>query len=136
MNLATKKKWAVAACVVVLLFYPFEWTVVPEWKIRVVDQARKPVANMVVTERWRHHSLEFQGHLENRTTDSDGYVIFPHRAIRASLVFRAVGWGVAHLNVHGRSGPEASTTVDGDYGDSDYSPGKPLRKVIVVRRQP
>jgi hypothetical protein len=142
MSSIKPRKWLVTAafiaCLVVLLFYPFETMVVPEWKIRIVDAMSKPVPNIVVSEQWRNHSVEFHGHNEERTTDSEGYVSFPRRTVRASLMFRVVGSTLATLNVHGESGPKASTLVLGSYltsSDSDYSPDKPSPEVIVVRPQ-
>ena len=143
MNAIKQKKLivsgAVMASFVLLLFYPFETTVVPEWTIRVVDETIKPVPNVVVREQWRNHSVEFHGHNEDRITDNEGYVSFPRRTVRASLMFRVVGRAVMALNIHGESGPKASTLVLGSYltsSDSDYSPEKPLPEVIVVRPQP
>lgn len=124
---------------ILLLFYPFDTTVVPEWRIRVVDEPTKPATGIIVREQWRNHSVEFHGHYEDRMTDSEGYVYFPRRTARASLIFRVVGRAVVALNVHGESGPTASTLVLGSYltsSDSDYSPEKPLPEVIVVRPQP
>lgn len=142
MNRTKRRSWLVTgtviASVAVLLAYPFDTTVVPEWKIRIVDATSKPVPNVTVREQWRNHSVEFHGHNDDRTTDSDGYVSFPRRTVRASLIFRGIGWAVAHLNVHGESGPKASALVLGDYltsSDPDYSPEKPSPEVIVVRPQ-
>ena len=136
-----RKRFVTAAILVALLgfFYPFETTVVPEWKVRVVDERMKPLSNLVVREQWRNHSVEFHGHIDDRKTDSDGSVFFPRRTVRASLIFRIAGWTVSHLNVHGESGPKASTLVLGSYltsSNSDYSPEKPLPEVIIVRPQP
>jgi hypothetical protein len=131
--------WALIACLVVLLAYPFDTTVVPEWKIRIVDETSKPVPNVVVREQWRNHSVEFHGHHEDRKTDSEGYVSFPRRTVRAPLIFRVAGRAVVALNVHGESGPKALALVLGPYLTSsapDYSPEKPSPEVIVVRPQP
>lgn len=131
--------WALIACLVVLLVYPFDSTVVPEWQIRIVDEASKPIRDVVVREQWRNHSVEFHGHYEDRKTDSEGYVFFPRRTVRAPLIVRALGRAVIALNVHGESGPKASALVLGPYltsRDPDYSPEKPSPEVIVVRPQP
>src|SRR6266511_2290779 len=122
------------ACLDAVLFYPFETIVVPEWKVRVVDRAfGKPVTNVVVTEGWRHHSIEIHRHDENRITDNQGYVYFPRRTVRASLLHRVAGMAVAALHVHGQSGPRAFIVVAGSYdSDTDYWPGKPLREIITV----
>src|SRR5882724_6377035 len=117
MNARLRKKLAATAlliaCLGVLLFYPFETTVVPEWNMRITDESGKPVLKVVVSELWRHHSVEFHGHSEDRMTDSEGFVSFPRRTVRASLIFRAAGRAVVALNVHGESGPKASALVIG-----------------------
>ena len=111
-----------------LLAYPFQSTVVPEWKIRIVDETGKPVPNVVVREQWRDHSVEFHGHNEERITDSEGYVFFPRRTVRAPLMFRVVGSTLATLNVHGESGPWAVSTscliLSHAVSSPDYSPDK------------
>lgn len=141
MNAEERKKLAAGAlliaCLGILVFYPFETTVVPEWNMRIIDASGNPVPKAVVSERWRHHSIETHGHNESGTTDSEGYVSFPRRAIRASLVFRMVGPAVVALNVHGESGPKASALVLGPYSSmtkTTYSSGEPLPQTIVVRR--
>ena len=75
--------------VVIVLAYPFKTTVVPVWPLRVLDDAGAAVAGINVTEHWQHNSLESVGHEENLSTDHAGHVIFPARAIRASLFSRA-----------------------------------------------
>jgi hypothetical protein len=134
------KKWlgrvVLIAGLLLLLVCPFDTTVVPEWKIQIVNETRKPIPNVVVREQWRNHSVEFHGHLEDRMSDNDGYVSFPRRTVRASLIVRVVGTLVAHLNVHGESGPKASAYPLGPYltsRDSDYSSDKPSPEVIIVR---
>jgi hypothetical protein len=143
MKLNSLSMWLAAgvfvACLIVMLFYPFETTVVPEWKIHVVDVSGKPVPGVIVNEQWRNHSIEFNCHNEDATTDGQGHVSFPRRTVRASLAFRIVGTVVVHFNVHGQSGAKASAIVLGPYVSStnaDYAPGRPLPQVIVVAPQP
>lgn len=119
------------------LFYPFESTVVPEWNLRIIDEAGRPVSNIVVIERWRHHSLESSGQEEIRSTDLEGRVSFPHRSVEASLIFRLVAERVARFNAHGESGPKAFVLVLGPYSsltNNQYSPHEQLPDTIVVRR--
>lgn len=143
MSPEKRKEFAAGAllvtCVGLLLLYPYETTVVPPWNIRVTDELGGPVAKAIVSEHWRHHSIETQGHDEARTTNDEGYVWFPRRTVRASLAFRIIGRAVVLLNVHGESGPKASAIVLGPYltsRDSQYSPDKPSPEVIEIRPQP
>lgn len=117
------------------LFYPFETTVVPEWKIRVVDESGNPVKGVSVNEGWRHYSIEIHRQEQSLVADDEGYVTFPRRTVRAAFLVRAVGSMIAALNPHGRTGPHAFIDVQGPYsGTTDYSPGKPIPTTIIVRR--
>ncbi|HEV2826445.1 MAG TPA: hypothetical protein VGW76_02495 [Pyrinomonadaceae bacterium] len=112
MSKRKEKKWlktgvVIAALLVVFLVYPFDTTVVPEWKLRVVDETGKPIPNVVVREQWRNHAVEFHGHNEDRTTNNEGYISFPRRTVRAPILFRVLGRAVVAFNVHGESGSRA-----------------------------
>lgn len=126
----------VLVLLIVVLFYPFETTVVPEWKIRIVDESGTPVKGVVVNQGWRHHSIEIRRQEQRLIADDEGYVTFPRRTVRAGLLVRAVGSMVAAINPHGRSGPYAFIDVPGSYSgtSAEYSPGKPIPTVITVRR--
>ena len=73
---------------VVTLLYPFQTTIVPEWNLRIVDDAGAPVREINVTEHWQHYLLESAGHEEVQTTNQDGLVSFGARTIRASVTRR------------------------------------------------
>jgi hypothetical protein len=123
----------------VALLYPFETTVVPEWKIHIVDESGKPVGNLSVNEGWIHYSIESNRHEEARIANSEGYVEFPRRTIRAPLLVRLKGTLITALHPHAPSGTYAFANVMGPYvspTDTDYEPGKPLPQTIVVRPQP
>jgi hypothetical protein len=120
---------------IALVIYPFESTVVPQWKMRVIDESGNAVRGVGVKEGWRHYSVETRRHEESLITDNEGYVTFPRRKVRAGLLVRAVGRMITALNPHGRSGPHAFADVMGSYsGTADYSPGKPLPTTLIVLR--
>lgn len=84
-----------------------------------MDERRNPLARVGVTEYWRHTSAELDDHRAESTTDDGGYVTFPTRTIRASLIRRGVGRLLARLNVHGIDvGPHAYLIVSGDTPNS------------------
>ena len=83
-----------------LLVYPYETTVVPDWRVRVVDENGNPVSGVTVTEYWRHMSFESDDHHAEAITDYSGYVSFPGRTTRAPLIRRAIGSLINRLNVH------------------------------------
>lgn len=122
-----------------LLLYPFETTVVPEWKIRVVNETGKPMPGILVNEGWREHSIELHRNEQALVTDGEGYVYFPRRGVRACLLHRTVGKVITSVNPHGESGTKAFADVIGPYiskTDTDYAPGKQLPNLIVILPQP
>jgi len=133
-------KIALLCFVVVLLLYPFESTVVPAWKLRVVNDAGQACAEMQVNEGWGHYSLELNstGQSEFRFTNEEGVVEFPSRKIRASLVRRiampivANAMTIAHGST-GKSGYVFATGMkDGPF--LNYDPGKPMPKELAVEK--
>ena len=83
-----------------ILFYPFQTTTLPQWNLRVVDDAGTPVREINVTEHWQHYPFDYNGHEELQRTNQDGFVSFDVRTIRASLVSRLF----ARINAGKRSG--------------------------------
>ena len=60
-----KKKTALLVAFLLLLlmvcgFYRFETTVVPSWKVRLVDEQGVPYEGLRVVEYWKHYSLELE----------------------------------------------------------------------------
>ncbi len=54
-----KKLWLpILAVLLTGLLFPFETTIVPPWRVQVVDKAGTPLRGVTVTEHWSHSSLE------------------------------------------------------------------------------
>ena len=88
-----KKRFFIVAtlcALVLILFAPFETKLLPEWKLRVTDVSGVACSRMRVNQSWGHYRLYLDGNYssENRMTDTNGYVQFPERTIRASLARR------------------------------------------------
>jgi hypothetical protein len=126
------------ALLAVVALYPWETNVVPEWRVRIVDQSGTPLAHTGVREVWRHYSIESRGHEEDLRTDQNGYVTFPKRTIRAALAARIIRSLIHALTPHDSSGPVASVIVlapEYDTWSHNASvPGEPLPKEIVVKK--
>lgn len=69
-------------CLLATLLYPFEFMVVPEWTLRIIDQNSQRLRGNRVRESWCHYTLENQSQEEELLSDEDGYVQFPRRTIR------------------------------------------------------
>lgn len=133
------KQWLlwVLLGVVASLLYPFETMVVPEWRIKIVDELEAPISSVVVRQSWQHYSMELGGHEEDLTTDDDGYVTFPRRTIKANLFSRAIvpTINTILLREHASFGPSASVTVwgnEGSYKSADYEPNKQLPSRLIL----
>ncbi len=120
---------------------PFETTVVPTWKLRVVDEEGTPYAGIKTRESWRHYSLTLLsgGDEEERWTDNRGYVEFPRRAIRMSALKRLVLTTLTAINrkLHGSTGVHAYVMAWGPMGVNDisYNPGQPPPSTLVLPRK-
>lgn len=79
---------AASVLILVIFLYPFQTTTVPQWNLRIVDDAGAPVREINVTEHWQNYLLETGGHEEAQTTNQDGLVSFGERGIRASIAGR------------------------------------------------
>src|SRR6266536_3095031 len=111
----TNKRYLIAAIVcfvIILAVFPIESTVVPKWRLQVVDVSGTPCANMRVTQSWGHYSLYLDGNdqTDNRVTDTQGNVEFPERTVRAGLARRLVVPVIAHILViaHGSVDPSGA----------------------------
>jgi len=124
-----------------LLLYPFQTTVVPDWTFRVVDDLDSPVAGITVTQHWQHYLIETEGHEEVKTTNAAGDVSFPARTVRASLLTRLFRFirSLGRTGVERRRDAYASVVI---WGSKDYAlttfvrdPEATLPERIPVRRR-
>ena len=140
------KIWVLAllGAIAVILLYPFETTVVPEWKTRIVDEAGTPMRMTGVREVWRHYTIESAGHEEDSITDNDGYVTFPKRTVRGSLLVRIGKRLLNVFNAHATVGPHAYLVVlkgpslpDSFVTINDiYTAGQPVPTQVILKRMP
>lgn len=108
----TKRELSLAgfALIVLLLIYPFNLTVAPEWQVKVTNENGKPLAGAYVSEFASHGTLDFQ-YNEALCTDLHGEARFPRHTVRASVLTRITRW-VSRFNVHGGLGPYVAVGVD------------------------
>jgi hypothetical protein len=132
--------YAISCLTVTLLIYPFESTVVPPWKLQVVDVGGNVCSNMRVTQDWGHYSLYLDGWLgsDDRFTDANGYVEFPERTVRAGILRRIVVPVIAHILViaHGSVGASSAVWASGikDVAWLSYKADKPLPDRMRVEK--
>jgi hypothetical protein len=130
-----------SACLALVLLYPTQTVTVPAWRIRVVDEAGRPLQNEFVRQTWKNYSLELGGsdHGDDGWTDADGYVSFPERTTRASLLQRMFVplRNTAALGPHASYGASANIMVWGGHvvpASVRYAPDKPLPQELVLPR--
>ena len=140
-----KKKYLLLvalAVVVAVLFSPREITVVPAWRLRVVKEQGTPLKGVFVRQSWKHYSYELDAgeDLEDAWTDENGYVAFPKRTIKVSLIKQALAPLIVGgmLREHASFGASAAIMAWGDKGGEgdassvEYEPGKPLPEQLVL----
>lgn len=71
----------------IVIIIPQERTLIPEWRILVVDRSGNPVPNCRIRQFWSPGRGERE---VNLTTDSDGIVVFPAQIIRQPLLFQMI----------------------------------------------
>ena len=96
--------WGAAALVTLLLVYPMKVTVMPAYRVTIIDQFGKPMAGAGVSELWWQTSAERRQHLEQAQTNAEGKAAFPERTLRAAVLERMIGC----LSYLGREGLAAS----------------------------
>ena len=137
-SIMSPRKILLVVFILVLLF-PFPTTIVPTWKLKVVEENGNICPNKEVTETWAHYSIYIgsgNSQSENRFTDREGYVEFPKRTVWSPLIWRIIGAVIANaLTIaHGSAGPHSSIYSSGikDVAWISYESDKPLVDKIVV----
>ena len=84
---------AIAIVVIGILIFPFKTVMVPEWKVRVVDEKGIPYKQKLVRQFCDNYTLDLQPCSYSpdsaKYTDDDGYITFPERAYSTPLLLRA-----------------------------------------------
>jgi hypothetical protein len=121
--------------------YPTISIVCPAWRIQVVDESGNPLRGAFVRQVWQDYTLESGSHEQDAQTDGNGYVSFPERTIKASLLFRTLGAimkGIS-LNVHASYGPSSYILAYGEIvegkrleGSAHYREGAALPQQLVT----
>jgi len=123
---------AIICFAIIAILFPIETTVVPEWRLQVVDVNGTACSNMRVTQSWGHDSLYLDGSYssDNRLTDLGGYVQFPERTIRASMPRRIIMPIITRILtvMHGGWGADGAVWASGikDVAWLSYKGGKSL----------
>lgn len=144
----TRRRWWFAALLALVLgagiasTYPVESTICPPWTIQVIDNNGQPLGGAFVRQVWQHYSVESRSQEQDARTDANGYVSFPERTVRASILSNLLGAIVNTFTqgVHASYGPHTNVIAYGKVvngkrleGSISYSPGMPLPQQLVTR---
>lgn len=131
---------AILGLLLILALYPYESTVVPQWRVEIRDVDGNLCPNMKVLQSWAHYSLFIGGdsNLEYVNSNSDGVLELPERTVRASLLRRTIVPIFAHILTlaHGSVGPSGSIHATGikDVAWLSYKSGEPLPDEMRVEK--
>jgi hypothetical protein len=83
---------SILGVVILATFVPIETSLIPQWRIQLVDVNGAACPNMRVTQSWGHYRLYLSGNdsSEDRFSDANGYVLFPARKTQASVSRRVL----------------------------------------------
>jgi hypothetical protein len=111
---ASRRKQIVAAIIAALVLFliPFPTELIPEWKLRVVDENNQPLANVKVVQSWKNYTFGDHG-FDNGYADENGFVVFPQKQLWASAFSRIVYPPLVALALlaHGSAGTDVSVQV-------------------------
>jgi hypothetical protein len=112
--------------VAIVLWYPYESGIVPEWKLQVVDQSGQTVVGAQVSQQWLDPIDDGIVSVDSRTSDARGVVLFPKPVLHNRLALGTV-----------RSAPSSRIEVcwHDQYGDVGWD-GKPpqLPPQLVLKK--
>ncbi|MDQ6788099.1 MAG: hypothetical protein M3033_14945 [Acidobacteriota bacterium] len=130
------RRLLIIVAIALILFFPYKTTIVPEWKIRAVDNQGKPISHARFRQGWDNYSYDISG-MEFLEGDDNGYVILPERSFYAPLIYRIPRSALAYLLLlaHGSVGNRASLNSLTDKCSSEHLNSeqiKSLPEVIVI----
>src|SRR2546428_7929387 len=76
----------------VIIFVPWNTTIVPPVRVQVFDETGKPAASVRVEQEWEYTALDSYSQSAVALTDSAGFVAFPKRSIRISVARKTIGF--------------------------------------------
>jgi hypothetical protein len=77
--------FGILALIVFALWYPYSAGSVPEWRIQIMDNAGHGIAGAQANQEWLNPIEDGIVKSDSRTTDSNGMVVFPRRALQNRL---------------------------------------------------
>lgn len=138
------KKYVIAVATVTLfacLIVPFETTLVPAWRVQIVDENGNKYRDHVVRQFCYDYTLDLSPCSAKddsyKLTDQHGFVEFPERTVRASMVNRIYATATsAFLTLaHGSVGQHVYIDSSGPagYRTLEYTPanGDPSNTLVL-----
>jgi hypothetical protein len=125
------------AALAALLLVPFDLTIAPERRFKVVDENGTPIKRAQAIQTWYQYSLGFRDE-EIRSTDFDGLMLFRRRGIQTSMytLVRGAMVTVAEYTIHASICSTDFIIVDAfGYKSEYYSDGKDLGDIVVLKNE-
>lgn len=117
-----KIKLVVIIVFVVVVIIPFETSHLDEWRVRVVDENNTAYSGKSVVQFCENYTLGvapcFEQGESTKVTDKHGYVTFPKRTFRLSLLSRIVrtAFNFVMIIAHGSVGNDIYLQATGPQG--------------------
>lgn len=116
----------VLVVIAVVLWWPYETTGIPEWRVQVMDRAGKPLPNVQVNQEWLDPIEDGIVSAGTGYTDANGVAVFPKRVLHNRLAFGFV---------RGKPNARVFTCWQDQYGDLDWDGVSPVPpKTITLKK--
>lgn len=121
----------------IILYCPFDFTISPERKFKVVDGTGMTISAAVVKQTWYQYSLKFREE-EKINISSDGVVVIPQRKVNTrwiDLLSGAAG-KIVEYTIHASIGSSDTLIINAlGYESKWFFDGERLEKTVVLKRQ-
>jgi hypothetical protein len=120
-----------------ILFTPFDFTISPERKFKVVGENGVPIPGSQVKQVWYQYSLGYRKE-EIVLTDSEGFALLRRRGIKTrwiDLLTGALG-KIVEYKIHASIGSADSVIINAfGYEAKWFFDGEGLGETVVLKRQ-
>jgi hypothetical protein len=123
--------------IIVVLFWPFDLTIAPERKFKVVDEKANPVSAAIVQQTWYQYSLQVREE-EKIAAGSDGSAVLPKRAVRTRWIDLLCGAvkKIVKYAIHASIGSSDIIIVSAfSYESKSFLDGEGLGNTVILKRK-
>jgi len=120
-----------------IIFWPFDYTISPERRFKVVDEIGRPIPGAIIKQIWDQYALRLTEE-EQLKTSGDGLVLLPRRTIKTRWIDLMAGavTKIVEYKIHASICSSDSIFIDAfGYEPKWFFDGEGLGQIVVLNRQ-